>query len=161
MRLDLSLDHSFGRRRGHVRSMEDQMRAKSQREMMSVRAQRRQDDDKQTTQRQPQQQQPTARSKSQEDVRRVATTATTTDDLMCDRITTTTASTLSSEALKRMLRDVTQTTASVNHERHHERPKSLSEMSSVARDSIDRSRSHRSLEGRRRSLERTQCVDLT
>ncbi|CAG2100434.1 unnamed protein product [Medioppia subpectinata] len=143
--------------RGHVRSMEDQMRAKSQREMRSTTA-RRPEDDKQTPRTTTQTQSAAQlRSKSQEDVRRVATTATTTDDLMCDRITTTTASTLSSEALKRMLRDVT----SANQDaRHHERPKSLSEMCQ-SRDTMDRSRSHRSLEGRRRSLERSQCVDLT
>ena len=146
--------------RGHVRSMEEQMRAKCQRQMQQTA--RRQDDGRQTT-RAP----PTAaqlRSKSTEDVRRVATTSTTTDDLMSDRTTTatTTANTMSSEALKRMLRDVTTTTTAspTTHDVKHDRPKSLSEMT-PARDTMDRSRSHRSLEGRRRSLERSQCVDFT
>lgn len=131
--------------------MEEQMRAKCQRQQQAT-TQRRQDDraTPRTTQTPP-----AARSKSTEDVRRVATTSTTTDDLPGAELKTTTAQ-MSADALKRMLRDAQTTTATTPsaHERH-ERPKSLSE-GTPARD-----RSHRSLEGRRRSLERTQCVDLT
>ena len=127
------------------------MRVKCQQRLQQTTGRR--PDDRQTTRAPPTAQQ--LRSKSTEDVRRVATTATTTDDLVTS--STTTAQT--SDAFKRMLRDVTTTTTASPTDIHRDRPKSLSEMSSA--QSMDRSRSHRSLEGRRRSLERSQCVDFT
>jgi hypothetical protein len=95
--------------------------------------------------------------KSTEDVTRlrqplVSTTGTTTDDLTTTT-TTTNATQISSLDLKKMLRDVTTSTTT-----EQQRPKSFSEMHDSM---IDRSRSHRSIEGRRRSLERSQCVDFT
>ncbi len=94
--------------------------------------------------------------KSTEDVTRlrqplVSTTGTTTDDLTTTT-TTTNATQISSLDLKKMLRDVTTNTT------EQQRPKSFSE---IHDSMIDRSRSHRSIEGRRRSLERSQCVDFT
>jgi hypothetical protein len=96
--------------------------------------------------------------KSTEDVSRlrqplVSTTGTTTDDLTTTT-TTTNATQISSLDLKKMLRDVTTSTTTTEQQR----PKSFSE---IHDSMIDRSRSHRSIEGRRRSLERSQCVDFT
>nr|XP_046920707.1 protein still life, isoform SIF type 1-like isoform X2 [Dermatophagoides farinae] len=111
--------------------------------------QQQQQDQQQSIQDQ-QQQQPSSRPQSQaqaSQTQQLVSTATTTDDLV---ETTGTAPTNISQQQQQ--------------KRTSTRPKSL--VSGTIGNSIDnnetrRDRTHRSLEGRRRSLERMQCVDLT